>query len=84
MPKISWQPIEDLPNSWPEMQLALLTFLRPRWEHEKLRIARSDSIKEFNRKLIVRWSIETGILENLYDLNQGITNLLVQKGIRKT
>ena len=35
---------------------------------------------EFNEKLARKWSIETGILERLYDIDRGITIVLIERG----
>ena len=39
-----------------------------------------DAYKAFTDRLIRRWSIETGIIEGIYDLDRGVTETLVQDG----
>ena len=52
------------------------------WKTSKARIQESSpaSLNEFNQRLVRRLSIETGILERLYDLDRGTTEALVAHG----
>jgi Fic family protein len=52
------------------------------WRGAKQRLQQSSQsqLGEFNRRLIRRLSIETGILERLYDLDRGTTEALVAHG----
>ena len=36
---------------------------------------------EFDKRLRREWSIETGIIENVYTLDRGVTRTLIEKGI---
>jgi Fic family protein len=38
-------------------------------------------LKHFNERLIREWAIETGIIENLYSIDRGVTQTLIEKGI---
>lgn len=83
----TWRPI-DLPTaselayeSAPTKQLAAL---RAAWieAREQLESSRSDAVAEFLSRLVRSWAIETGILERLYDLDEGATKTLVEHGFR--
>ena len=52
------------------------------WRASKKRIQQSSTaqLADFNQRLIRRLSIETGILERLYDLDRGTTEALVAHG----
>jgi Fic family protein len=52
------------------------------WWASKTRLQESSQtqLADFNRRLIRRLSIETGILERLYDLDRGTTETLVAQG----
>lgn len=52
------------------------------WHTSKARLQKSSSLalKEFNQKLVRRLSVETGILERLYDIDRGTTEALVTHG----
>ena len=52
------------------------------WAHsrERLKEHSAENLAEFNRRLVRRLSIETGILERIYDLDRGTTEALVAHG----
>ncbi len=59
--------------------------MRPIYEtwwasRERLQESSPTNLAEFNRRLVRRLSIETGILERLYDLDRGTTEALVAQG----
>jgi hypothetical protein len=59
--------------------------MRPLYEtwrasKERLRQSSPASLKEFTQRLVRRLSIETGILERLYDLDRDTTEALVAHG----
>lgn len=41
----------------------------------------SKALERFNKELYRRWAIETGILERLYSIDRGVTQVLVQRGL---
>src|SRR5262245_38287478 len=51
------------------------------WQEQGAHFANSEALQEFNRRLSREWAIETGIIENLYTIDRGITLLLIEKGI---
>ncbi|MBN1815926.1 MAG: Fic family protein [Sedimentisphaerales bacterium] len=77
-----WNPIEDLPPNWEEYVDEGLSHLSGIWEEQKRNLRNLSSIKKFNERLQRQWAIETGIIENLYTLDRGITLTLVEKGIQ--
>jgi Fic family protein len=76
-----WRPIEDLPENWPELAAPELPALSAAWQKYSEKLRDSDSLKHFNERLIREWAIETGIIENLYSINRGVTQTLIEKGI---
>jgi Fic family protein len=76
-----WQPIEDLPENWPELAAPELPALSDAWRKYSKKLRDSDSLKHFNDKLRREWAIETGIIENLYLIDRGVTQTLIEKGI---
>lgn len=81
MKDYKWQPIQDLPDNWPEMASKDLQSLASIWIEQADKLKESESLKRFNEKLRRQWAIETGIIENLYSIDRGITLLLIEKGI---
>ena len=79
--RYEWKPVEDLPSDWPEMVVAELSHLSSIWKEQSARLETSESLKEFNERLAREWAIETGIIEGLYTIDRGTTQLLIEKGI---
>lgn len=77
-----WSPIAPLSDKDREIDLAATRPLYETWRRSRERLSKSSSgaFGEFNRRLIRRMSIETGILERLYDLDRGTTEALVAHG----
>lgn len=75
-----FQPITDLPSDWPRLQSIELRSLAETWQDQYEQLKESQALKKFNEKLVREWSIETGILERLYTIDIGVTQLLVEQG----
>ena len=78
----AWKPIEPLSEEERKIDLAVMRPLYESWRASKSRLQESSQtqLAEFNRRLVRRLSIETGILERLYDLDRGTTEALVAHG----
>ena len=81
MSSYSWSPIEDLPVNWIELASKELESLASIWKESAATLKESDALLKFNERLRREWAIETGIIENLYSIDRGITRLLIEKGI---
>ena len=77
-----WAPIAPLSDKDRKIDLAAMRPIYETWRssQEKLRKSSTAGLKEFTRRLIRRLSIETGILERIYDLDRGTTEALVAHG----
>ena len=82
MADFKWKPIVPLSDSDREIDLAAIQSLYETWRSSRERLQQSSpsQLKDFNDRLIRSLSIETGILEQLYDLDQGTTEALVAHG----
>lgn len=83
MPKdYKWKPIEPLSAVDRKIDLAAMRPLYESWKASRARLQNGSEVnlKEFTRRLVRRMSIETGILERLYDLDRGTTEALIAKG----
>jgi Fic family protein len=82
MTNYSWKPIEPLSDNDRNIDIASMRSLYDSWRAFKTRLQESskDSFREFNQRLIRRLSVETGILERLYDLDRGTTEALIKTG----
>lgn len=77
----TWRPITDIPSDIKALQLEDLSSLAEIWKEQSERLRDSEAVKLFNEKLCREWAIETGIIEGLYSIDRGITQLLIEKGI---
>jgi Fic family protein len=82
MTDYKWKPIEQLSEEEREIDLAASRPLYETWKAAKAKLQESSlaSLKSFTSRLVRRLSVETGILEHLYDLDRGTTEALVATG----
>ena len=76
-----WTSIEDLPRNWHDLVSTEIASLAPIWKEQSKRLGETDVLWEFNERLRRQWAIETGIIEDIYSIDRGITQLLIEKGI---
>ncbi|MBI5695358.1 MAG: Fic family protein [Nitrospirae bacterium] len=76
-----WKPIEDIGDNWRDIKSSELQSLAIIWNEQSARLKKSDALSEFNKRLCREWAIETGIIEKLYSISTGITQVLIEKGI---
>jgi len=77
-----WKPIETLSDREKAIDLAAISPLYDTWKaaKKKLQTSSRDNLDRFTERLIRRLSVETGILERMYDLDRGTTEVLVAQG----
>lgn len=73
-----WQPIAPLGETGYDFYE--ITSLQREWLRIKRKVA-PKAYAEFTAQLTRRWAIETGIIEGVYDLDKGVTETLVEKGL---
>jgi Fic family protein len=76
-----WHPIEDLPTGYEVMASTELRALSEVWLEQRESLQDSTALRGFNERLQRQWAIETGVLERVYSLDRGITELLIERGI---
>lgn len=75
-----WIPIE-FSQKWLEATTAKFDDLAPSWyKRRKTLVEGDDDYKEFLERLKREHAIETGIVEKLYDLSEGITQTFIKEG----
>lgn len=82
MSDYKWKPIEPLSDEERALDLAAIRPLYDSWRAVRQRLIQSSpaSLKRFTDRLVRRLSVETGILERIYDLDRGTTEALVAHG----
>jgi Fic family protein len=80
-----WTPIEELSDAERAIDLAAIQPLYVSWRtlRDQLRDSQPESLQAFSNELVRRLSIETGILERIYDVDRGTTEALVATGFRE-
>ncbi len=78
---LAWEPITDLPQDWASLTDGELGPLLQFWNDQRADLEQSGALAEFSKRLNRQWSIETGQIEGVYDLNLGITQTLIERGI---
>ncbi len=82
LPNYKWHPIEPLSKVEKSINLAAIRPLYESWRAAKAELKQSSpgNLELFTQRLVRRLSVETGILERLYDLDRGTTEALVADG----
>ena len=78
----SWAHIKPLSDDDKKMDLAAIRPLYDSWYaiRDRIRSENDKTLNEFSQKLVRRLSIETGILERVYELDRGTTEALITHG----
>ncbi len=78
-----WRPIEDLPDDWRRLADSDLHQLADNWRERREDLGAQGVIADFNERLKREWAIETGLIERVYTLTRGITEILIERGLRE-
>lgn len=76
-----WHPMTDYEVAPADLADKELRALSGVWIERRDMLGESDGDKEFNERLIREWAIETGLIERLYTLDRGITELMIEHGV---
>lgn len=80
---MAWEPIIGLGENRDRLASQELSSLVEVWNEQRGTLSETEGLKEFNERLAREWAIETGILERLYTLDRGVTQLLIERGINE-
>jgi len=84
--KVAIWPVEtgitDLEVDWRELQASEIAGLRDVWHSIRQDLEGTRQLTQFTEKMNREWAIETGIIENLYDISRGVTISLIENGFR--
>lgn len=76
-----WHPIEDYdrdPNALERPELRQLAAI---WQEQRETLEHGQGLSAFNERLRREWAIETGLLERIYTLDRGVTEVLIERGL---
>ena len=77
---IQWKEISDLPQDVDSLRDRELESLWDVWNKDDNRLD-DERMNVLNARIAREWAIETGIVENVYTLDRGITQTLISRGI---
>ena len=75
-----WEPITDLTDADRAAVSEELPALAHMWQNIRGEFG-PGQVHDFNERLKREWAIETGVIERLYTLDRGTTQLLIEQGI---
>lgn len=76
-----WEPIKDYEVPIASLSKPELVNLAEIWQEQRLALEDSEGLITFNERLHREWAIETGLLERIYTLDRGVTQMLIERGI---
>ncbi len=76
-----WEAISDLPQGWSSLSDGELVPLLRLWNDQRAVLQQNNVLAAFTERLTREWSIETGQIEGIYDIDKGITQTLIERGI---
>ena len=76
-----WSPITDYEVAPAELADRELRALSRVWAEQRARLEEFDSVSNFMERLKREWAIETGLIERIYTLDRGITELMIEHGV---
>lgn len=56
--------------------------IRAVWTEQQARLKGTSQLSEFTDRLSREWAIETGVIENLYEIERGVTQTLIERGFQ--
>lgn len=75
-----WKPIE-FTDAWLKSDISVLSDLTPSWFRRRVELQEGNKdYEEFLERLKRQHAIETGVVEKLYDLSEGITETFIKEG----
>src|SRR4051812_37761233 len=80
-----WNPdtgITDFEIDFRELSASEIPGIKAVWEDQRARLRGTSQLSEFTQKLSREWAIETGVIENLYHLERGVTQTLIERGFQ--
>ena len=80
-----WNPatgIIDLEDDISELAASEIPGIKAVWTDQRERLKGTAQLSDFAEKLSREWAIETGVIENLYEIERGVTQTLIEHGFQ--
>lgn len=78
---MAYERIRPLDEGFTDTEASSVEAIRDAWVDQREGLAEGGALAEFNQRLVRRWAIETGIVEKLYTIDRGTTEMLVTHGL---
>lgn len=75
-----WTPIEDLPADWEKWADSEMAALKGVLDYYREHLD-PEALKQFHFEFYNQWAIETGQIEGVYDIPDGITETFIKSGV---
>ena len=79
-----WNPstgITDLEDDSKGLAATEIPGIRATWRDQRELLQGTKLLHDFNERLGREWAIETGIIENLYEVERDVTQTLIEQGV---
>ncbi|MCY3631034.1 MAG: Fic family protein [Rhodothermaceae bacterium] len=73
-----WKSIQDYEQNPETLATREIETLAALWNEQRNKLS---DVGEFDRRINRKWAIETGLIERLYSLDRGTTEILIQRGL---
>lgn len=80
-----WNPgtgIEGLTSDHANLGASEIPGIKAIWTEQRSRLKGSTHLSDFTERLSREWAIETGVIENLYEIERGVTQTLIERGFQ--
>ena len=74
--------IKEFERPWRDLAAPELDSIIKIWAEQKERLKGTSQLNQFTERLSREWAIETGIIENLYQIDRGVTQTLIERGFQ--
>jgi Fic family protein len=74
--------IVDLEGSPQELSASEIPGIKAVWADQRTRLKGTSQLSDFTEQLSREWAIETGAIENLYEIERGVTQTLIERGFQ--
>lgn len=74
--------ITDLESAPQTLSASEIPGIKAVWSDQRTRLKGTSQLSDFTEKLSREWAIETGVIENLYEIERGVTQTLIERGFQ--
>lgn len=80
-----WDPetgIKEIEGDPATLSASEIPGIKAVWTDQRTRLKGTRQLSEFTERLSREWAIETGVIENLYEIERGVTLTLIERGFQ--